>query len=275
MSIKVYLNINSQWNCHQLCAIDGNQWKLITIFICAIILTDASFGKKSWEEKKNEVVNYFNGQFAGRAHMKYTSQFIACKVLSILSIVSFNHKYIFIRQYVHIFPSKSIDFRPTGDQYGYAEHDSSWILGHICASDIVFARWWHVSMDDLQRSYIPENSKVHIHNSWSIRFGSEARRPLFTATECIERKDICDCLAVVHCPTNCVHFKPGLLDRHMLQQECPCCHTPKPRNDGGFTQTNNAFNEQSTFGQLFCTQSNRKKYQFNDICRAHVRAIVE
>lgn len=56
------------------------------------------------------MVNYFNGQFAGRAHMKYTSQFIACKVLSILSIVSLNHRYIFGHQHVHIFPSKSIDF---------------------------------------------------------------------------------------------------------------------------------------------------------------------
>lgn len=53
--------------------------------------TDASFGKDGWKEKKNEVVTYFTGQFAGRAHMKYTSQYIFCKVLSIVTIVSTNH----------------------------------------------------------------------------------------------------------------------------------------------------------------------------------------
>lgn len=50
--------------------------------------TDASFGRKNWEEKKNEVVNYFNGPFAGRVHLQYIGQYIGCKVLSIALIVS-------------------------------------------------------------------------------------------------------------------------------------------------------------------------------------------
>lgn len=50
--------------------------------------TDASFGRKNWSEKKDEVVNYFGSQFVTRAHSRYANQYVGCKLLSIIFIVS-------------------------------------------------------------------------------------------------------------------------------------------------------------------------------------------
>lgn len=47
-----------------------------------------AFNRKNWNEKIDDVVKYFNQKLASRAHTVYTSQYIGCKVLSIICIVS-------------------------------------------------------------------------------------------------------------------------------------------------------------------------------------------
>ncbi|XP_031626571.1 innexin inx5-like [Contarinia nasturtii] len=48
---------------------------------------DVSFDRKNWNEKKNNVIAYFNEKLAGRAHAIYTNQYIGVKVLSIVCIL--------------------------------------------------------------------------------------------------------------------------------------------------------------------------------------------
>lgn len=98
--------------------------------------SDASFDRSNWKEKKSDVINYFNDKFAGRAHMLYTGQFIGCKVLSTIFIVSGQNAYFLVNENYQILHFH-LTFT-TAIEHVDVEHDNTRILDYIFQCHCIF-----------------------------------------------------------------------------------------------------------------------------------------
>lgn len=70
----------------------GQLLNLLRLFILKLnqfqYLTDASFNREKWNDKKSQILDYFNSQYVRRLHMNYVRHYILFKMFSCAFIVS-------------------------------------------------------------------------------------------------------------------------------------------------------------------------------------------